>query len=137
MRIIRGKTLCCREGCKRNTEAVLEVFGQDFRGKGGFTILMGKGIDPAEVAGITGPVHIAGDCAMAEWYQELKARLGKRKVTVSPGCNNLAKTIDGLGKHMKIPPIRLVPINPLKSLALLLEAHLHGTKANITNAFRL
>jgi hypothetical protein len=38
---------------------------------------------------------------------------------------------------MKIPPIRLVPINPLKSLALLLEAHLHGTKANITNAFRL
>ncbi|MGD0820015.1 MAG: DUF362 domain-containing protein [Desulfomonilia bacterium] len=137
VRIIRGKTLCCREGCKRNTEAVLEVFGQDFRGKGGFTILMGKGIDPAEVAGITGPVHIAGDCAMAEWYQELKARLGKRKVTVSPGCNNLAKTIDGLGKHMKIPPIRLVPINPLRSLALLLEAHLHGTKANITNAFRL
>src|SRR5208337_4312893 len=47
VRIIRGKILCCREGCKRNTEAVLEVFGQDFRGKGGFTILMGKGIDPA------------------------------------------------------------------------------------------
>ncbi len=137
VRIIRGKTLCCREGCKRNTEAVLEVFGQDFRGKGGFTILMGKGIDPVEVAGITGPVHIAGDCAMAEWYQELKGRLGTRKVTVSPGCNNLAKTIDGLGKHMKIPPMRLVPINPLRSLVLLLEAHLHGTKANITNAFRL
>jgi uncharacterized protein (DUF362 family) len=137
IRIIRGKTMCCREGCKRNTEAVLEVFGQDFAGKGGFTILMGKGIDQAEVAGITGAVHIAGDCAMAECYQELKDRLGTRKVTVSPGCNNLAKTIDGLGKLMKVPPLRLVPINPLKSLALLLEAHLHGTKANITNVFRL
>ena len=137
MRIIRGRTLCCREGCWRNTEAVLEVFGQDFSGKGGFTILMGKGIDPAEVARVTGPVHIAGDCAMAEWYQELKGRLGRRKVTVSPGCNNLAATIDGLGRWMKIPPMRLVPINPLKSLALLLEAHLHGTKANITDVFRL
>ena len=74
---------------------------------------------------------------MAEWYHELKGRLGKHKVTVSPGCNNLAKTIDGLGKHMKIPAMRLVPINPLKSLALLLEAYLHCTKANITDVFRL
>lgn len=137
VRILKGKTLCCREGCWRNTEAVLEVFGQDYAGRGGFTILMGKGIDPAEVAGITGRVHIAGDCAMAEWYQELKGRLGRGRVTVSPGCNNLARTIDGLGKQMKIPPLRLTPINPLKSLALLAEAHLHGTKANITNVFRV
>jgi len=137
VRIIRGKDLCCREGCRRNTEAVLEVFGQDFAGKGGFTILMGKGIDPAEVASVTGRVHIAGDCAMAEWYQELRARLGRRKVTVSPGCNNLAKTIDGLGKMLKIPPLRLSPLNPLRAMALLAEAHLHGTKANITNVFRI
>ncbi len=50
VRILRGRTMCCREGCRRNTEAVLEVFGQDFAGRGGFTIHMGKGIDPAEVA---------------------------------------------------------------------------------------
>lgn len=137
VRIIRGRTLCCREGCRRNTEAVLEVFGQDYAGRGGFTILMGRGIDPAEVAHISGRVHIAGDCAMAECYTELRARLGKRNVTVSPGCNNLAKTIDGLGKMLRIPPLRLSPINPLKSLALLAEAHLHGTKANMTNVFRV
>lgn len=137
VRIIRGKTMCCREGCKRNTEAVLEVFCQDYAGKGGFTIVMGKGIDRSALAGVTGPVHIAGDCAMAECYQELEDKLGKRKVTASPGCNNLAKTIDGLGKMMKIPPLRFVPINPLKSLSLLIKAHLHGTKANITDVFRL
>jgi uncharacterized protein (DUF362 family) len=137
VRILRGRTMCCREGCRRNTEAVLEVFGQDFAGRGGFTILMGKGIDPAEVAVVTGRVHIAGDCAMAEWYHALRQRLGKRNVTVSPGCNNLAKTIDALGTMMKIPAIRLSPLNPLKSLALLLEAHLHGTRANITNVFRI
>ncbi|HOM28110.1 MAG TPA: DUF362 domain-containing protein [Deltaproteobacteria bacterium] len=137
VRIIRGKTLCCREGCMRNTETVLEVFGRDFGGKGGFTILMGKGIDPAEAASVTGRVHIAGDCAMSEWYPELKARLGARNVTVSPGCNDLAKTIDGLAKQMGIPPYRLSPLSPLKSVALLAEAYLHGTRSNVTNVFRI
>jgi len=137
VRIIRGRTMCCTEGCRRNTEAVLEVFAQDFGGSGGFTILMGRGIDPDEAATVTGRVHIAGDCAMAEWYPVLKERLGRRNVTVSPGCNDLAKTIDGLAAQMRIPAYRLSPLNPVKSLALLLEARLHGTKANITNVFRI
>lgn len=136
VRIIRGGTRCCREGCKRNTEVVLEVFAQDFKGKGGFTIIMGKGIDPAQIASVTDRVHIAGDCAIAECYHELRDRVGKRKVTMSPGCNNLAKTIDGLGKQLRIPPIRLVPINPLTSLALLITARLKGTRALITDLFR-
>ncbi|OQC18724.1 MAG: hypothetical protein BWX71_02718 [Deltaproteobacteria bacterium ADurb.Bin072] len=38
---------------------------------------------------------------------------------------------------LKIPPLRLSPINPLRAMALLAEAHLHGTKANITNVFRI
>jgi hypothetical protein len=46
---------------------------------------------------------------MGEWYQELRARLGRRKVTVSPGCNNMAKTIDGLGKMLKSPPCGFSP----------------------------
>lgn len=131
VKIIRGKTQCCTEGCKRNTEAVLEVFGQDFQGRGGFTILMGKGIARADVAGISGPVHIAGDCAIAEWYPELRRRLGKSKISLSPGCNNLAKTIDGITRWLHISPLKLVPLNPLKSLALLIQAKLHGSKANI------
>lgn len=137
VRILRGKDMCCREGCRRNTETVLEVFGADFGGKGGFTILMGKGIDPGEVSTVTGRVHIAGDCAMAEWYSVLVDRLGKRNVTVSPGCNNLAKTIDGIAAQLGIPAYRLSPLNPVTSLALLLEARLNGTKANITNVFRI
>lgn len=59
--ILRGRTRCCVEGCKRNTEAVLEVFYQDFAGKGGFSILMGKDVNLEDVDRINGPVHIAGD----------------------------------------------------------------------------
>ena len=129
--------MCCTEGCRRNTEAVLEVFGQDYEGKGSFTILMGKGIAGSDVAGLSGPVHIAGDCAISEWYPELSRKLGKSKITVSPGCNNLAKTIDGITRWLHIHPLKLVPINPLKSLALLIQAKLHGSKANITQVVKL
>ncbi|MDT8273393.1 MAG: DUF362 domain-containing protein, partial [Desulfomonilia bacterium] len=136
VRIIRGTERCCTEGCKRNTEAVLEMLGQDFAGKGGFTILMGKGISSEEISSVTGPVHLAGDCVIAQWYPELKDSFGKRSITLSPGCNNLAATIDGLAHWMKVPPLKLVPLNPLVSLKLLLMAKLHGTKANIPPVLR-
>jgi len=129
--ILRGKTRCCKEGCRRNTEAVLEVFYQDFNGKGNFSILMGKDVDPVEADRITGPVHLAGDCAIADNYRKIKKRVGKKKITCSPGCNNLAATVDGLAKWMKISPLKLVPMNPLKSLGILAQAKIGGTKANI------
>ncbi|MFY9397968.1 MAG: DUF362 domain-containing protein [Desulfomonilia bacterium] len=135
VRIIRGKTRCCIEGCRRNTEAVLEVFGQDYACRGEFTIFMGQGFSPEDLAAVTGPVHIAGDCAIAECYSELEKRLGKRSITLSPGCNNLAMTIDGIARWLHISPLKLVPLSPLKSLSLLIRARLRGTRANITPIF--
>jgi len=135
--IIRGEIMCCTEGCRRNTEACLEVFAQDFGGKGGFSIVMGKGADPQKIDQIKGSVHLAGDCAISEWYPMLKKCLGKRKITCSPGCNNLAATVDGLTKWMKITPLQLVPINPLKSLWLLTLAKLNGSRANITPILKI
>ncbi|HQJ09501.1 MAG TPA: hypothetical protein PLF54_10905, partial [Deltaproteobacteria bacterium] len=137
VKIVRGKTMCCTEGCKRNTEALLEVLSQDFKGKGSFTIFMGKGIDRADIEGANAPVHIAGDCAIGECYQELCKRLGRSKVTTSPGCNNLAANLDGMMKWLHITPLKLVPVNPIKSLKLLILAKLHGTKANIPPVIKI
>ncbi len=134
--LLYGKTRCCTEGCKRNTEAVLEVFGQDFSGKGGFTVIMGKDADPEIVRRIKGPVHLAGDCAISDHFQDLSGRLGRKNVTKSAGCNNLAATVDGLAKWMKIPPLRLVPIHPLKSLGILMQAKWYGSRANIPPVLR-
>lgn len=134
--IVRGRTRCCTEGCKRNTEAVLEVFAQDFNGRGGFSIVMGKDADPDRIQGLKGPVHIAGDCAIADFYQLLSDRLGRKNVTTSPGCNNLAATVAGLSKWMHVPPLKLVPMNPVKALMLLVQAKLNGTKANIPPILR-
>jgi len=133
--ILRGKERCCREGCRRNTETCMEVFYTDYEGKGGFTVLMGKGIDPKAVAKIEGPVHIAGSCAIQDYGMELEQRLGKGRLTMSHGCNNLAETIHGLSKHMKVSTLELAGVNPFTSLGALIQARLHKTKANIPPVF--
>lgn len=133
--IIRGRERCCPEGCRRNTETVLEVMYRDHKGRGGFTILMGKGADADDVAAIKGRVHIAGGCAIQDWGLELQERLGKKNVTMSDGCNNLAMTIYGLCKQMKVNQLKLVPINPLNALLAMGIARFKGTRAKITPLF--
>jgi len=128
---LRGKERCCTEGCRRNTETVVEMLYRDHGGKGGFTILMGKGIDRQAVDTITGKVHIAGSCAIQDHGVALRKRLGWRNVTMSPGCNNLALTTYGLCRHMRINPMNLAHLDPLRAAALLVTAKLKGSKANI------
>ena len=128
---LKGRTRCCKEGCRRNTETVVEMLYRDHGGKGGFTILMGKGIDRAAVDTITGRVHIAGSCAIQDYGVALEKRLGRRNVTMSPGCNNLALTTYGLCKHMRVNPMTLAHVDPLKSAVMLVTAKLKGSKANI------
>jgi uncharacterized protein (DUF362 family) len=128
---LRGKERCCKEGCRRNTESVVEMIYRDHKGKGDFTILMGKGIDKQAVEKITGRVHIAGSCAIQDNGVALETRLGRRHVTMSPGCNDLALTVYGLCKQMGVHPIRLSKVNPLSSAVLLATARLKGSRANI------
>ncbi len=128
---LRGRERCCKEGCRRNTESVVEMIYRDHGGKGGFTILMGKGVDKQEVDRIAGRVHIAGSCAIQDYGVSLQARLGRQNVTMSPGCNDLALTVYGLCKQMGIHPIHLSQLNIFHSGMLLMMARLKGSQANI------
>ena len=130
--ILRGETRCCMEGCRRNTESVAEIFYCDHNGKGDFTILMGKDINPELVNRIkTKKVHLAGSCAIQDYGLEMQRRFGKKNVTFSNGCNNLAETIYALCKHMKVHPLKLSSANPISALSALVKAKMHGTKAII------
>jgi uncharacterized protein (DUF362 family) len=128
---LRGKERCCKEGCRRNTESIVEMIYRDHSGKGGFTIIMGKGIDKQEIARIMGRVHIAGSCAIQDYGLELQKRLGKRNVTMSPGCNDLALSVYGLCKQMGIHPVQLSQVDPVSSLTLFITAKLKRSQANI------
>jgi hypothetical protein len=128
---LRGKERCCKEGCRRNTESVVEMLYRDHGGKGGFTILMGKGIDKQEVDHITGRVHIAGSCAIQDYGVALQARLGRKNVTMSPGCNDLALTVYGLCKHMRVNQVSLSGLSLIQTAAPFIMAKLKGSQANI------
>ncbi len=128
---LRGRERCCKEGCRRNTETVVEMLYRDHGGKGGFTILMGKGIDKQAVDMITGRVHIAGSCAIQDYSVALQARLGKRNVTMSPGCNDLALTVYGLCKNMRVNQVRLSGVGLFHTAAPFITAKLKGSQANI------
>ena len=128
---LRGKERCCKEGCRRNTENIVEMIYRDHGGKGGFTIIMGKGIDKQEIDRITGRVHIAGSCAIQDYGLALQKRLGKRNVTMSPGCNDLALSTAGLCKQMRIHPVQLSQIDLARSLVLFITAKMKGSQANI------
>lgn len=133
--ILRGRERCCMEGCRRNTETLVEVLHGDYDGKGGFTILMGKGVDPSAVEKLTGRVHLAGSCAIGDWSAELKKRLGKKNVTESPGCNNLSASIHGLTKQMGVNPLKLVPLFVPSALFHLATAKAKGSRALVPPLF--
>ncbi len=130
--IIKGRERCCPEGCDLNTIMVLQYLFVDFHGEGGFTIVMGKGHDEGELEKLEGRVLVVGDCAVEEAYPMLSRRLGKKAVRKVEGCNNLRDILGALTPLMKVNPLKMVPLPPLESLGLLVNARLHRTTARIT-----
>ncbi len=127
----RGEQRCCKEGCGTNVLACLQVFYLDFQGKGGFSVVMGKGWDRARLERLRQRVLVVGTCAVEEVGELLRSMRTVDEVAFSHGCNNLTDTITHLLRWMKIPPLRLVPVSPLTSALLLAHAKLRGTTARI------
>jgi len=135
VKILRGKERLCKEGCQNNPLTLLQVLGFDHGGKGGWTLVMGKGHDPAEIAAIEGKVLVAGRCAIAEVGDALVQRLGKRNVYFSGHCNDLCASINAMCHLMLVSPMALAPLPLLTSLRLMAQAKLHGSKANVSYPF--
>lgn len=129
--IVKGTELLCREGCLNNPLMTVQILAYDYNGKGKCDLVIGKGHDMEIIDKLEGPVIIAGHCAIEETANKLIERLGKKHVFLSDGCNNLAQTVVGLARYMGVNLLNLVPINPMKSIYLLMMAKLHGSKSNV------
>ena len=135
VKILKGKERCCKQGCQNNPLTLLQILYNDHHGKGGWTMVMGKGHDPAEIDAIEGKVLIVGDCAIHEVSERLIARLGKKNVYLSHKCNSLAESAAAMFHLMKVDPMVFVPINPVKALWCLTLSKLHGSKALVPSPF--
>ncbi|MCL1865168.1 MAG: DUF362 domain-containing protein [Spirochaetes bacterium] len=129
--ILKGKERCCREGCQNNPLTVIQILSCDFQGKGGWTIVMGKGHDREVIDAIKGRVMVAGHCAIAEAGDSLVARLGRKNIYFSGYCNDLCATTNALCHLMKVNPLLMAPLPFFKSLKLLTLSKLHGSQANV------
>jgi uncharacterized protein (DUF362 family) len=136
VRIIKGKEMACREGCVNNPLSVMQSMHFDHHGRGGWTMVMGKGFDDEEVKSIEGPVFLVGPCAVEEIGKRLVDRLGKDKVYMSHECNDLQAIVESVCHLMKVSPLKLnPPMNPLKAAVLLVQSRWNGSSARMTNVF--
>ncbi len=133
VKIIRGREMACREGCVNNPLAVLQTLAKDYNGRGGWTLVMGKGFDRKEIDSISGPVFIAGHCAIEELADSLTMRLGAKRVYRSGVCNDLQATTESLCHLMKVNPMKMAPINPLISLYSIARAFMNNTHGKLVN----
>ena len=129
VRRIYGKTMACKEGCVNNPMTLLQILYNDHHGKGGWTMVMGKGFDKEEIDSITGKVLVVGHCAIEEVGDYLVKKLGKKNVFFSGKCNELAKSAAAMFYLMKVSPLEFAPVSPLISVKCIILAKLHGTKA--------
>ena len=135
VKVIKGKTRCCKQGCQNNPLTLLQILYNDHGGKGGWTMVMGLGHDLEEIDSIQGKVLIVGDCAINEVGDRLVERLGKKNVYFSHKCNSLADSAAAMFHLMKVNPMVFVPINPVKALKCLTLARLHGSTALVPSTF--
>ena len=135
VKVIMGKERCCKQGCRNNPLTLLQILYGDHNGKGGWTMVMGKGHDQAEIDAIKGKVLIVGDCAINEVGEKLIKRLGKKNVFLSRKCNSLADTAAAMFYLMKVNPMEFAPIGPLKALKCLTLSKLHGSNALVPSPF--
>lgn len=133
--IVEGKELACKEGCKNNPFTLMQILYVDYGGKGRYDLIIGKGHDVNIIDSLKGPVLIAGHCAIDEVSERLIKRLGRKNVYMSDGCNNLAQTAAAMFRLMHVSPLKMVTLNPLKSIKLLAQAKFHGSKANVPSIF--
>ena len=131
VRIVEGRERACVEGCKGNTECTLEILSNDYRVQGGFSIVFGKGFDDADLEGLPGDILVVGPCAINDRGADLRRRYPSRRIIEVDAHNDLRGITAGVATLLKIRPVDLVPLNPLRLLAILLQARLHGLNSRM------
>jgi uncharacterized protein (DUF362 family) len=135
VRVIRGNELACIEGCVNNSLSNLQIFDIDHQGRGGWTLVMGKGFDEETIDGLNGPVLLVGPCAVAEVGEKLIERIGQSNVYQSKECNDLTAIVEAMCHLMKVSPLELNPgLDPIAMATVFNQAIENGTRARMIDA---
>ncbi len=129
--VVEGREMACAEGCKGSVLRMIEILHRDFQGQGRFSVVFGKGIDPAALEGLPGDILVVGPCAASETGAVLRERYPDRRIDVVNGHADLAELARSLCRLMGVKPQRLAPL-PRASVAWLWAlARLNGLKTDV------
>jgi uncharacterized protein (DUF362 family) len=131
VRIVEGRERACVEGCRGNTECSLEIIGNEHRCPGPFTIVFGKGFADSDLEGLPGDILVVGNCALTERGADLRRLYPDRRVIEVDGHNDIRGIIAGVSTLMRVKPMDMVPLTPLRSGWLILQARLHGLNSRM------
>jgi len=126
-----GRTRACVEGCRGNSELIQEMLYNDYHGKGGWTLVCGSGFEEEDLADLPGDILVVGPCACHEVGDQLARRYPDRRIYRVPEHNDLMANTHYQARLMGVTPVNMVPLNPLRSAATLLQAKLRGLKARV------
>jgi len=135
IRLIHGKEMACYQGCRGNTEIAMHMFAHDYGGKGGFNIVMGKGVERKDLEGLDGDFLVVGPCAAGQACELIKEMYPGRKMLVVPEHNDLANMSGKLARLMRVNPLQDSPLPLYRAVWLLLKAKLNRTSARLINPF--
>jgi uncharacterized protein (DUF362 family) len=133
--IVEGRERACVEGCKGNTECALELLSNDYPSQGGFTIVFGRGFDEADLEDLPGAILVVGACAINDRGADLRRRYPDRRIIEVDAHNDIRGVTAGLATLMKVRPLDMVPLSPLRSLWITLQAKLHGLNSRMPPLF--
>jgi uncharacterized protein (DUF362 family) len=131
VRIVRGRERACVEGCRGNSECILEMLTNDYAGRGGWTLIFGWGFLPQDLEDLPGDILLVGPCAVAELEATLRARYPDRRIYTVPAHNDLMLNTRYQARLAGVTPVRMVPLNPIVSALTLLQARLRGLTARV------
>jgi uncharacterized protein (DUF362 family) len=124
-----GKEMACAEGCFAASRSGVQSMYVDYQGKGGFTLVTGKGFDADEIDSLDGPVVVSGGCALKEVGDRLVNRLGRDNVYLIDGCCNLTPISESLCHLTQVEPARMLQgADPGKALEAIVTAMQNGSK---------
>jgi uncharacterized protein (DUF362 family) len=139
IKIIRGTKKICREGCDTNTIVAIQMLVHDYRGKGGFFVLMGQGFEDGIVSQLKAEGYkrglISGYCAMEEIGPQFKKAFGKGNIYFSDDCCNVAEIVSAVVKLTGRSTFDLAPTSAWKTLYMFISAKLHGSRAILARLF--
>jgi uncharacterized protein (DUF362 family) len=131
IRIVEGRERACVEGCKGNTECALEIMSNDYPSRGGFTVVFGRGFDDADLENLPGDILVVGSCAVNDRGADLRGRYPGRRIIEVGAHNDLRGITAGVATLMKLKPMDLTPLGPLRSLWIVLQSRLHGLNSRL------